>query len=269
MSRDTTMPLFDEGDFAALVAGGLVVEEVDTDSVSELHRLSRRISGQYVDVLAAYATEAFHGRATPAIQSQVESALSGLTRLAEASADDPLATTLARLAQLLPETDALGGPRRRDFMRSLSAWVLEFSELLEVQDAERLRGLVSFQSGRLPLLDRLADVRGIGPKRLQRLYCAGLFTVDAVAGATAQDVASVTGLPGSLAERVVLAAREFAEEERRNVARDLRHRSGQLRATLQELEGNEEERRRVIQAAIEAMQEIRQALSAISELEES
>lgn len=263
MSRDASLILFDEGDFAALVEGGFVVQETDEDvDASGLQRLSRRISGQYVDVLAGYAGAAFHGRATEALRTQVDAALGGLTRLAQASGDRPLEACLTRLGALLPQTTVLGGARRRDFMRDLSAWVLDFAELLEPEDADRLRALVRFDTDRLPLLDRLAEVRGIGPKRLQRLYCAGLFSVDVVAGATAEDVASVTGLPSRLSARVVEAAAEFADEERRAVAMDLRRRSAQLKRTLSEVD--DDERQQVIAVALEAMNEIREALAAFS-----
>lgn len=269
MSGAEPLIQLDEGDFAALVEGGFVVEESEDGSdPGGLQALSRRISGQYVEVLAAYAGAAFHGRATDALQSQVEAALGGLTRLAEASEDVALATCLGRLGILLPQTAVMGGQRRRDFMRELSDWVLEFSDLLEPEDADRLRGLVRFDMGSLPLLDRLSSVRGIGPKRLQRLYSAGLFSVDVVAGAEVRDVASVTGLPETLARRVVQAAQEFAEEERRSVARDLKRRSAQLRQALGEL-NDDEERQRVIAAALEAMNEIREALAAFSHEEGS
>jgi hypothetical protein len=260
------MPVLDADDMSALVAGGIVVVEGDSaDELTELHRMSRRISGQYVDVLAAYARHAFQGRASRSLREQVEAALSGLTRLAEASDDQRLQGALEVLAELLPDSEARGGTRRRDFMRGLSSWVLDFAGLLEPADAERMRSMVSFEDSRLPLLDRLADVHGVGPKRLQRLYCAGLFTVDAVAGASTQDVVSVTGLPRPVAERVVAAAREFAEEERRSLVSDLRRRSGQLKDELNRLDGNAEAQRHVLKAAVEAMNEIRQAIAAFGE----
>lgn len=221
-----------EADLDFLAEGGHFVEE-NEGSRSALHDLSRSISGQYVEVLASFASQSLGGRSTEATRGQVVSALDALLRLGGASADEALVAVLEELRDLLPQSAVMGGTARRDFMRDMQAWVLKFAELLDESDADRMRGLVTFERGSIPLLDEIGEIRGIGPKRLERLYCAGLFSVEMLHDADPIEVAHVTGLPGRLAEDVVDAARRFAEAERERCLSDLIRRAEETHRRLE------------------------------------
>lgn len=87
----------DELDLDELVAAGLLEEEGDAptgsaltlDADPELRRLSRRISGQYVEVIATWAHAAFRGHARGPHLAPVLAALPALHRLADATQDRP------------------------------------------------------------------------------------------------------------------------------------------------------------------------------------
>lgn len=191
----------DEADLAFLLQTGAVVEEAS--GLHALHALNRQISGQYVDLLAGFAATAFRGEASVAMAHQVMAGIAALQRLACTSDDEPLQRSLAALEDLVPSARTRGGRARQQFMRDMKAWVLSFSSLLSDADAERMRALVSYEREGDPMVSALSGIRGIGPRRLERLYCAGLFAVDTLAHADPEEVSAVTGLSLRLARDVV------------------------------------------------------------------
>ena len=230
------------GDDDGLQIGDLEESDFEGDDLTtdllapseELGRVSRRIAAQYAEVLASFAALAFRGEASRGAVEQVESAIDALCRLAEAS-HDPLQVSLLLEVRdwIRPATTGKPNSRaRQSALVSLRDWIPRFAQTLEAEDASRLARLVSWDDGSAPLMDELAELHGIGPKRLQRLYASGLYTVDVVATADPQDIAAVTGLPLALAESVVTATRTFALEERRRCIESLRDRAVRLRHLL-------------------------------------
>lgn len=251
-------------DLSLLVGGGFLEEEDDrTEEMDPLRHLLRGISCQLIDVIVAFASQAFAGRSTPTARSQLEGASGSLKRLAEATHDEALLGALLALEGIVPGHDQLGGRARERFVRDMHDWITRFAELLPTDEAARLRSLVKLDRAAAPLLDEIAAVRGIGPKRLERLYCAGLFTVEVVRAASPRDIALVTGLPMALAEKVVEAARKFGDNQRDRVATELIGRASEARNVLGRLRPNDPDRPLLVAAAREAMAELARALATI------
>lgn len=228
----------------------------------EVLRVSRRIAGQYVDVIAKYAASAFGRSATAAVGlDQVQSAATTLLRLANASNDVEQVALLDHLLGFLHATADKKSSRARDrALAQLRAWIPAFALTLEQQDADRLLSLVEWDSGSAPLLDELAEIRGIGPRRLQRLYSAGLFTVDVVASAHPDDIVAVTGIPNRLAHDVVSATQSYALEERQRCTRGIVQQVHRLRHVLRASpEGGSE----FAEATAAALREVQAMLSEI------
>jgi predicted flap endonuclease-1-like 5' DNA nuclease len=223
---------FEDGDVDDVLAGRRAEPAETVEASDELTGLSRRIAGQYAEVVAAFASHAFAGRSGEAALQQVRMAVNALRRLSQATHDDDVLLALDRLDGVLEHHSARGGRARQRFLKDLRDALLALADHLEPADADRLRNLVVFDRRALPLLDELANLPGIGPRRLERLYCAGLFTVEAVGAANPEEIAQVTGLPRPLAERVVEATRQFAGEQRRRVLTELQERATQLNAAL-------------------------------------
>ncbi|MEZ4320315.1 MAG: hypothetical protein R3F61_22740 [Myxococcota bacterium] len=204
---------------------------IDLDhEVDELQAVARRIAGNHVDVLASFARAAFAGQAGRGDHEQFAGALASLARLAEAAGDEAQSLVLAqmqkdiesRLTRLHDLND------RNRFLPRLQRFVDAFAACLDGDDAARLHRLIHFEPGTLPLLSELEGLRGIGPKRLSRLYCCGLYTVEVVAPADATEVAQVTGLPGKLSTAVVEATRRWAYERREASIHEIRMRVREL-----------------------------------------
>ncbi|MBK7757528.1 MAG: hypothetical protein IPI35_14220 [Deltaproteobacteria bacterium] len=261
---------FSEGDLNSLLSGlgtdDAEPYEGELEASEELHALARTLSGQYVDVVGAFVRQVFSsrpGRAQPG--NQVLGALDALLRLSRETGDLPLQAALSTVHDVIKS----GVPEhRRDFNRFLTQLrdgVLLFADLLREEDAERLKGLILYQDRSLPLLEELANLKGIGPKRLERLYCAGLFTIEAVAEADPADVAEVTGLPRKLAEQVVDSTREFAERQRRSCVVELHQRVQEFHAVLPRLNPANEDDRRMLDLARQTLAELQSALSQIEQ----
>ncbi len=211
-----------------LVTGGEVTEELLRPS-DELARVARRIAGEYVQVVARHAAVAFGRAGAGGGDLEVRGALGALRRLAEAGGDARQLSLLSELDELLTGLSAPRASRAgRRAVSALGDWIPRFAETLEPEDARALLHLVEWDHGAAPLLEELGTIRGIGRRRLARLYAAGLFSVDTVANARPEEIAAVTGLPMALAEEVVDRTRRFAVEEHRRCLEDLRDRSARL-----------------------------------------
>ncbi len=225
-----------------LLSGGDVEWEADDDTDNndllapsdEVARVSRRIAGQYVEVVASFAAAAFAGRANRASADQVAAAIDALGRLATAAGDAAQADLLAELRGVVQASTE--GPRRgrarQRALTQLGRWIPRFARHLERDDAERLLRTVRWSEGAAPLMEELAAIKGIGPRRLQRLYAAGLYTVEVVAKASPGEIAEVTGMPVALAEKVVEQTVAYAQSERRRCLEGLRERARRLRSIL-------------------------------------
>lgn len=187
----------------------------------ELGRLSRRIAGQYAPILATFAAEFLHSSAPPESTEAATAALDNLVRLSAATRDTELRAHLDALRAHIGQPVPRRGTARQRALDDLKERLLAIAACLDSDDGEPLRRVFLARRRATPLLQELADIPGIGPRRLDRLYRAGLFTVEALRGADPTDVASVTGLPARLAEEVVRATRDFATRYRQECAEDL------------------------------------------------
>lgn len=260
MPERHSVPFSDE-DWASLVdlasTGQDGVDDTDdnTDLLGmsdELTRVSRRISGQYAEIIATFASQAFRGKASRDSAEQASAALEALLRLAEASGDTVQTEMLLELRPVIPgAAETRKNSRLRDkSLVALRDWIPRFATTLQADDAQRLLDLVTWDQGSAPLMEELSEIHGIGPKRLGRLYAAGLHTMEIVAQADPIEVAQVTGLPQTLSARVVDATRNFALEERKRCLEQLRDRARRLREVLRSIQGTDDEVERLASEAI-------------------
>lgn len=109
--------------------------------------------------------------------------------------------SVERLLPMLPGEPA-------DPSAPLECWVRVVAARLEPVQRERV-----LAAKRRPPNSRqcLALVRGIGARRLDRCYEAGLYTVEGLSAAPEDEVAQVTGLPLRVVRSLLAAARSHAE----------------------------------------------------------
>lgn len=231
----------------------------------ELRAVTHRISSQFVDVISQASTELLRGGDADMALARIESALASLGRLASA-ADDARHTELLDAmhehvaAYREARSDGRGHARFRDALR---AWLPDYATYVGGAMGDKLRRLVEFEADDMPLFRHLESVRGIGPRRLCRLYAAGLFTAEAISEADPADMAAVTGLPRHLAERVVTETRGWRAEQRSQVVLEMKGRLMRFIAVVRGLDAERDpELRRAATDAYEAMRLI------VTELEE-
>ena len=240
-----------------------VVELAPVEPSGELLAVSRRIAGQFVDLIQAFSASVFTRRLTPATTSQFSHAVDALHRLAVAAGDEQQARLLEEMQGLLHNLEH-HGDRSRDVDRisiRLRACIPAFSASLESVDAERLVNMVSYKNQHVPLLAELGNIPGIGKRRLERLYISGLYTVEAVCAAEPSELAAVTGLPLTLATRVVEATREYAIQQQRRCVMEMRERARELvRAMGASPSGDPE----LVRLAMSTMAELQSVLTSLS-----
>lgn len=260
-------PLLDDGPPGFDVAGedgeDWSEEDESTDAI-ELRTLTRTLAGQYLDVLAVFVRQVFASRpgaATPGGKAQT--AIKNLLRLTEATGDTEMQQVLSDIDGLISQGVPRGKRDRHNFLRGLRDHVLGFADCLSDEDRQRMRGLILHEDRALPLLDELAEIRGIGPRRLERLYCAGLFTVEALSEADPEDIAQVTGIPLNIATEVVRATMDFAEKQRARIVRDLEQRARDFARALPHLKSDGRD-----ELLILARQALRTLEASLADLEE-
>jgi|GEM_PF-2810621 len=220
----------------AAVAGSVAAPVLPSD---ELQAVADRIALQFVDVLAATSSRLFSRPGSGALAlDPLVAAIGSLRTLAEAAGETARVALLDELAEHAAtwrEQGAASRGRSR-FLDRMRAWLPAFADELGSGGGLRLRSVVDFSADEAPLLDELASMRGMGPRRLARLYCAGLHTVDALSGAEAEEVAQVTGLPRALSSQVREFAVRFERDRRRGTVLDLRRRLGEFERLLSRLD---------------------------------
>lgn len=225
----------DDDALARLLApgGAAPAAAIDLAPSDELRDVTRRISAQFLDVLHVTASSLFAGRDPRGAAAQLLTALDALLRLASAAQDT---THEALLHEIRPLAEAFAGdPRGRSrdrFLAKLRAWLVRYAEHLGEEEGARFRALVAYDAREVPLFAELAAIPGIGPRRLDRLFCAGLYAVEVVGAADPIEVAQVTGLPRALAADVVSRARSFQDEHRRRTVVEMRARLTEFQRVL-------------------------------------
>lgn len=254
---------FQDAELSALLEHPELVQPApDELADDELITLTRGLAAQYVDVLALYVSRAFAGAGdAQAPQTQTLSALDALIRLSRETGDAEFVRCLEAMASLVTQGVPQGKRARSQFLRALQAGVVDIAACLDPESGKRLRGMVLLEDRSAPLLAELERLRGIGPRRLERLYCAGLFTVESVSRSAPDEIAEVTGLPRALAAEVVEATQRFAEEERRRCVVELQRRVEQFARALPELAGKVRTDVELLQIARSSLQALQQAMA--------
>ncbi len=246
----------DESEITALFAHprdpGLLFRDLAPSA--ELTAVTHRISAQYVEIVRVAAAGVFAGRDARTGLQQLASALDALEKLAIVARDEPQRQLIVELRPSL--VACAENPRGRDrerFLARLREWLPRFAEGLG-EPGRGLRDLVSFDVSAIPLFEELLALPGIGPRRLSRLFCAGLYAVEVVSGADPAEVAQVTGLPRRLAEEVVTRARGFAEQRRRRCLVELHARLAEFQDVVRSLDpGTAPELHALARAAVREM----------------
>lgn len=233
----------------------------------ELMRVTHRIANQFLDVIKMAARQLLGGHDVDTAGHQLASALDALGRLARAASD---ARHVELLAQMRADLERYEDDREHDrgearFRDALRAWLPAYADHVGGSSGDALRDLVECDVDAFDVYRHLISLRGIGPRRLARLYAAGLYTADAIRGADAEEMAQVTGLPRRLAHTVVRAAQGHFDQQARDAVLGMPARLDRFLAEVGRLDPRTQEDE--IAAAAEAARKMRHVLVALGGLD--
>lgn len=263
---------FEEDELNALLRGAAPSEGPHSEGShsptpsEELGAVAHRIAAQYAEVIAQVAGMLFAGRESEGMLEQLDATLEALHRLAVASHSRDEATLLAELRAWTEEYHAsrvnLAGRGRARYLDRLRTWLPRYAALLGPEAQQRLHELTREDLPRLPLFEELESLRGIGPRRLRRLYLAGLHTVEAVSAADPGELAQVAGLPLALARGVVDRAQEFAVHRRRLAVLEMHRRLAEFMGVVRGLDAQHDPE--LYNAALNAIEEMSEVVRKLS-----
>lgn len=220
---------------------------------AEARALARMLGSQYAEVIAHYAVDALMGRNSrhaPKLRQIVKS----FRKLATEMNDHELLQLYEQLGELIETfTTSSTHERRLSASRKLRDWVMAFADLVGDEAAWKLRRLVVFRKGVHPLISHIREIRGIGDKRLERLYSAGLLTTDSLVDADPSELSQIVGIPTRLARHVVEACRRFAEHQRHIVVASFKSAVDDLKQSFGDVDFDNEDNVRLVAELRETM----------------
>ncbi len=192
-----------------------IEDSSEVEASPELMVVTHRIAANYIEVLASGAARVLRGDQVEDAVNMILASVGDLERLARASDDT---VQLKMLTRLLDALECYEARRQRDcgharFRDLLRGWLRDFAEYVAPAASQSVRDLVDFDLDEVPVFSLLIELRGMGPRRLSRLYAAGLYTTEAICSASPEDMACVTGLPRELALEVVECVRADAWQQ--------------------------------------------------------
>lgn len=259
------VPFFTDEDLD-FVLTGVAVNDAAPEISHEARALARALGAQYVEVIAHYAVDALMGR-TSRHAPKLKAVLKDSRRLAHEMGDGELLTMYDELNELIDAfASAATGEPRVIASRRLRDWVMTFADLVGDEPGQKLRRVVVFRKGVHPLISHLREVRGIGDKRLERLYAAGLLTTETLVEAEPKELANIVGIPLRLARAVVEACQRFSDQQRLSHVKSLKTAAGEVTKALRHADQHDQSHVRLVAAVRDTISGLAEALK---ELEDS
>lgn len=254
---------FTDDDLAAMLDGSAVEVGTSRPTASvDARSLARTLAAQYAEVVAHHASDMVLGR-NLRLAPRLRSVLADSRRLAEEMEDTEMLVHYERLETILKDgqAPALTAAARQERAQELNDWVAAFADLVGGEVGSRLVRDVLLKKGGSPLISHLREVKGIGEKRLERLYAAGLLTTDALVDADPKELAGIVGLPLTVAELVVGAARGFAEEQRRSSVQSLRQAAFDVMRNLRDVHPSDPDFRKLLSTIRDTLVRLERTIS--------
>jgi len=253
------VPFFTDADLDFVLSGGSASDATPEISL-EARALARTLAAQYVEVIAHYAVDALMGR-TSRHAPKLKQVIKDSRRLAHEMGDGELLTMYDELGDLIDAFSATStGEPRLIASRKLRDWVMGFADLVGDEPGQRLRRVVVFRKGVHPLISHLREVRGIGERRLERLYTAGLLTTESLIDAEPKELAGVVGIPLRLARAVVEACQRFVEQQRLTHVKSLKSVVVDVTKALKSVDPHDQSHVRLVAAVRDTINSLAEAL---------
>lgn len=246
-------------------------ENTPEEEVGELNDLDRvtlqvlhhQLLAPYLIPIDNYIQRFQKDGATHPTLNDLVSLLQPLIALSEAvdlpSQSDPLKEMMTWAQFLISDSKAPSYSRLRPLFKGYEALILALpNEYRPPRDIPHF-----YQTRSIAFLEAMRNVRNVGPKRIQRLYSAGLVDAPAVAQAESEELHHVTGIGAKLSAAVIEAAGHFIEEQ----TKAHEHYMIQMCADLShELKGMSPENKSLLHLISPRLQELRGIIDSALEL---
>lgn len=259
----TSVPFFSEEELDMVMTGKT---EIEAPEVSyQARALARTLGAQYVEVIAHYAIDALQGR-TSRHAPKLRQIVRDSRRLATEMGDGELLALYGELSDLI-ETfgPSLAAEQRLATSRKLREWVMTFADLVGGEAGQKLRRVVVYRKGVHPLISHLRGLRGIGERRLEKLYAAGLLTADRLVDADPAELAHIVGIPLRLARQVVETCQRFIADQRLSHVKSLKNVVGEVTRTLRHVDPHDPAHVRLVASVRETINGLVEAITALEE----
>lgn len=184
--------------------------ELTPAELAEAQRLFREMAANYLSPVRALLLELSLGEPSRDWLGLCRPPLTAMRRAAQDMRLTELAQALDALAQVMEQTErsapaVLDVRSRENLKNAYQPLIALFPEAFAVDDERDRREPIIVQS----LLRQVPDVRKVA---LDRLYAAGLVTLDMFYKARPTDIAEAAGIPRELAERIVARFQRYRRE---------------------------------------------------------
>jgi hypothetical protein len=235
--------------FASLERGSApsVAVGIATTDLAEVRLLFEQLAANHVRQVRDFMIDLRWSESTTDWLAICEPAMRSLRRAAAQLELLDLCGALDRFAETLAAVRAngdrtIGGEHR-------AAVLASYEELSALMPKAFALDLDRNQRGAIILQALLLQVPGVKKVTLDKVYAAGLTTLEAMLLATAGDIAATSGIPAELAGRIVERFRTYREEVKTSVPDATRARERQRIAELtSRLRGENEEYARASEA---------------------
>jgi hypothetical protein len=230
--------------------------------------LARRLGASYVEVVAQIASEALLGK--PLRHGpEVRRVVMDVDRLARQLEDSLLVELNQRLPPLVDALLAAHTPEARVAVaQRIREWVLSYAAAVGGEHGLKLRRRMMYRRGVHALATHLRGIKGVGERRLDRLYRAGLLTEEALAEAAPDDLAAAAFIPRRLAHEIVTTCQRLCRERRIHMVKSFRLIADDISRALREAGPDPELKRRLLTTVRETMSGLESLIADLGEVEE-
>ncbi len=207
------------------ILSGIVPHEVSADAPlianqvgvsADALALTRQLAARHLEVIGRAAADAVEGRTKR--DPRATKALKQAHRLASEMQDAELVALIDQIGALLDRVALAEVLDHAIIARRLRNTVLALGALAGGAAEVQLRTVCLRRRGLHPLAARLRGLKGIGERRLAKLWDAGLLSIESLVDADPRELVSVAGIDRALATRVIRLAHEHAQERARAAA---------------------------------------------------
>lgn len=186
-------------------------QDLEDATRGEVQLLFERILLQYLDPLKTFINSILKGDMSSTVIDGFRGIMEPLLEATEKLGITALFDLFDNMYVLLGNVEGMTAPVPYRIIRPFADTYIKIVENISEEVREEYFSDVRYKRNSNGLLEEFRKIKYIGPQRLQRLYAAGLTTIEAVEGASAIDIAVTTGISLELADQVKLVAEDYRD----------------------------------------------------------